>query len=234
MCYNYYVHRVLKGIINSKRIASAFLFVGPPDSSKSEDAQAFADELGCSKFDLVRVKPDGAYIKIEQVRDLQGRVRYGPSTGDYFAVIIERADQMTPEAAGAFLKTLEEPPKGVVFILLIEREDRVPLTIVSRCQRIVFGEKFVQWTPKPEFDAFYSDLKEIKKKSVLELFELSARLEKEKERIETLLYDLVAFAKEELKDLKLVRVLLDAAANIKKRASLKLALDLACLRMGEA
>lgn len=228
------MHRVLNGIVNSKRIASAFLFVGPPDSSKSEDAQAFADGLGCSKFDLVPVKPDGAYIKIEQVRDLQSRVRYGPSAGDYLAVIIERADDMTPEAAGAFLKTLEEPPKGVVFILLIEREDSVPLTIASRCQKIVFGEKFEQWSPKPEFDAFYSDLKEIKKKNVLELFELSSRLEKEKERIEALLYDLVIFAKEELKDLKIVRVLLETAANIKRKASLKLALDLACLRMGEA
>lgn len=228
------MHCVLKGIINSKRIASAFLFVGPPDSSKSEDAQAFADGLGCGKFDLVRVKPDGASIKIEQVRDLQSRIRYGPSAGDYFAVIIERADDMTPESAGAFLKTLEEPPKGVVFILLIEREDRVPLTIVSRCQKIVFGEKLGDWSPKPEFDAFYSDLKEIKKKNILELFELSARMEKEKDRIETLLYDLVIFAKEELKNLKLVRVLLETAANIKKKASLKLALDQACLRMGEA
>jgi DNA polymerase III delta prime subunit len=225
------MHRVLEKI---SRVASGYLFVGPPDSSKAEDALTFAQRLGCGKFDLVCVQPDGASVKIEQIRDLQARVRYGPTASDYLLVIVERADEMTPDAAAAFLKTLEEPPLRVVFILLVEREDRIPATIVSRCQRIFFGEKPKKWEPDPEFAFFYEELKNIRRKSVLELFELSARLEKEKGRIEALLYDLIGFAREVLGNIRLVRVLLEAVKDLKKKANLRLTLDVACLKLYEA
>jgi DNA polymerase III delta prime subunit len=223
------MHRVLEKV---ERVASGYLFMGPPDSSKLEDALAFAEKIGCSKFDLVRVAPDGASLKIEQVRELQGRIRYGPSAGEHLLVIVERADEMTPDAAAAFLKTLEEPPPGVAFILLVEREDRIPQTIVSRCQKVLFGEKEKKWEPDPAREPFYSKLRKVKGKSILELFELSSDFEKQKESIEALLYDLVYFAKEELQDLKMVRTMLEAAKNIKKRANFKLTLDSMCLKMG--
>lgn len=228
------MHRVLEGIIKSQRVASAFLFLGPPDSDKAEDAKAFADVLGCGRFDRVWVEPSGASLKIEQIRDLQGRNRFGPSESEYLLAVIDRADKMTADAAGAFLKTLEEPPPRVVFVLLVEREDRLPATIASRCQKIVFGEKFKRWEPNPEFAAFYEELKSVRSKSVIELFELSSRLEKEKERIEELLYDLALFAKEKIGNLGMVRILLEAVKNVKKRANLKLTLDNLCLKIGEA
>lgn len=228
------MHRVLEGIVRNQRAASAYLFVGPPAAGKLEDALAFADSLGCQKIDLARVAPDGASVKIDQIRDIQRFVRYGPSAGAAMCVIVERADEMTAEAAGAFLKTLEEPPDKVVFILLVEREDRIFPTIVSRCQKIIFGEEFRRWQPKPEFAEFYDELKQAKRKSIVELFGLSARLEKEKERLEELLYELAFCAKEELGNIALVRVLLSAVKNLKKKANLKLTLDVMCLGLSEA
>lgn len=227
------MHRVLEGIAKNGRIASAYLFVGPPSSAKAEDAAAFAERLGCAKIDLLKTAPEGATFKIEQVRELQRAVRYGPTAGPYLFVIIERADEMTVEAAGAFLKTLEEPPAKVVFILLVEREDRILKTIASRCQKIIFAEETRRWQPKPELRDFYAELEGIKQKSPIELFQLSARLEKEKERLEDLLYELAYFAKEELGRLAAVRVLLEAVKNLKKKANLKLTLDLMCLKLNE-
>jgi len=227
------MHRVLEGIIRNDRVASAYLFVGPPDSNKKEDAEEFADRLGAKKIDKIILEPRGASFKIDQVREIQQTVRYGPAAGRYLCVIIERSDEMTDEAAAAFLKTLEEPPAGVVFILLVAREDRIPSTIVSRCQKIIFGEKEKAWQPDPELAPFYQKISLTRGQKISELFGLSMELEKEKERIEALLYDLAFYAKEELKNLKLVRVLLDAIKNLKKKANLKLALDVACLKMSE-
>ncbi len=223
------MHRILEGIVKSRRLASGYLFIGPPSSCKLEDALAFAEKLGCGKVDLVR----GDCLKIEQVRELQRRVRYGPSAGEHLIAVIERADEMTPDAAAAFLKTLEEPPPRVVFILLLEREDRLPGTVVSRCQKVLFGEREKKWEPDPAREPFYAQLKQVRRKTILELFELSAEFETQKENIEALLYDLIYFAKEELRDLKMVRTMLDAARNIKKRANFKLTLDSMCLKMGE-
>jgi DNA polymerase III, delta subunit len=234
------MHRVLEGIVRNQRAASAYLFVGPPVSGKLEDALAFADSLGCQKIDLLRVVPDGAYLKIDQVREISRFVRYGPSAGPAMCVIVERADTMTAEAAGAFLKTLEEPPDKVVFILLVEREDRIFPTIASRCQRIIFGEQYRPWQAKPELAEFYDALKSVKRLSVIELFGLSARLEKampagrqEKERLEELLYELAFCAREELGNAALVRVILEAVRNLKKRSNVRLALDVMCLKLNE-
>jgi len=227
------MHRVLEGIVRNQRAASAYLFVGPPASGKQGDALAFADSLGCQKIDLLRVVPDGAYVKIDQVRDISRFVRYGPSAGPAMCVIVERADTMTAEAAGAFLKTLEEPPDKVVFILLVEREDRIFPTIASRCQRIVFGEQYRLWQAKPELAEFYDALKSVKRLSIIELFGLSARLEKEKERLEELLYELAFCAREELGKVALVRVILEAVKNLKKRSNVRLTLDVMCLKLSE-
>jgi DNA polymerase-3 subunit delta' len=228
------MHRVLEGIVRNQRAASAYLFVGPPVSGKLEDALAFAASLGCQpKIDLTRVVPAGASIKIEQVRELQRTVRYGPSAGACLCVIVEQADTMTAEAAGAFLKTLEEPPDKVVFILLVEREDRIFPTIASRCQKIIFGEQYRPWQAKPELAEFYDALRSVKRLSVLELIGLSGRLEKEKERLEELLYELAFCAKEELGSAGLVRVVLEAVKNVKRKANLKLILDVMCLKLSE-
>jgi DNA polymerase III delta prime subunit len=206
--------------------------LGPPGVGKKESAVNFADSLECKKQDRFTLAPSGTSIKIDQIRELQTWVRYGPSAGRYLTVMVEAADTLTDEAAAAFLKTLEEPAPGVVFVLLAEREDKIPATILSRCQRIVFAEKTAGWMPNQELNPFYNDLKNINKKGALAALELSSRLQKEKERIEELLYDLLHFARHELADVRMSRIILDTVRYIKRKANFKLALDVMSLKLG--
>lgn len=217
--------------MNNGNVSSAYLFVGPPGPLKGDEAKTFAEKMGCAGLDLIWVKPDGASVKIEQVRELQRSVRYGPSQSERLVVVVEGADLLTAEAAGAFLKILEEPPAKVTFILLVERPDRLPSTISSRCQQILFGEALQEWQPDPALSEWYSELKVLKNRGPLERLAFSARLEKEKERIEELLESFLFFARYELKDLALTRLMLETIKNVKRKANLKLALDVACLKI---
>jgi len=84
------------------------------------------------------ISPDGQKIKIEQIRELNRSLGYAPFSGGFRVCVIHRAEAMTGEAANAFLKTLEEPPPGNIFVLnATEPRDLLP-TIVSRCQRVSF------------------------------------------------------------------------------------------------
>lgn len=225
---------ILAGIAKSDRVAGAYLFVGPPGVGKRAEAEAFADQLQCKKQDKLLLVPDGASFKIDQVRELQTWVRYGPSASRYLLVIIDQADTITGPAAAAFLKTLEEPAPGVVFILLAEREDKIPKTVISRCQKIIYSEKAEEWQLEPGFASFYEELKKVNKKNCLELFEFSGVLEKEKEGIEALLYSLSHFARHRLSNVHYARVILDTLRHIKRKANLRLALNIMCLKLGAA
>lgn len=227
------VKNILAGIVKSDRVCGAYLFLGPPGTEKKETAEEFVSLLGCAKQDKFIIVPSGASIKIDQVRELQTWVRYGPSAGRYLVVIVDSADTMTDQAAAAFLKTLEEPAPGVVFVLLVEREDKLPDTIHSRCQKIIFSEESKDWQPDPGLNSFYADLKNIDKKGVPELLQLSTKLGKEKEKIENLLYDLAYFVRYELVDARAARIILDTLRFIKRRANSKLALDVMCLRLAD-
>jgi DNA polymerase III delta prime subunit len=227
------IQKILEGIAKSDRVAGAYLFLGPPGVGKKEAAGKFAELLGCKKQDHFVIAPATSSLKIDQVRELQGWVRYGPSASRYLVAIVERGDTLTAEAAAAFLKTLEEPPPGVVFILLVEREDRLPATISSRCQRIIFSEKESAWQPDQDLSPFYEELRGVEKKKPLKLLQLSERLVKERERIEELLYALAYFARHELMHTGQARIILDTLRYIKRRANLKVALDVMCLRLGE-
>ncbi|MBI5400229.1 AAA family ATPase [Candidatus Saganbacteria bacterium] len=223
---------ILEGIAESDRVAGAYLFVGPPGVGKVAAAERFADLLGCKKQDRVSLTPNGASLKIEQVRELRQWVAFGPTISRYLTVIIEQADKLTDEAAAAMLKTLEEPAPGVVFLLLSEREDKLPKTILSRCQKLVFCENNIEWRPKAELAPFYELLTTIKYKPAAERLFLSLRLEKEKEQLEPLLYDLASYLRHKLVDAKGAQAVLNTLRFIKRRANPKLALDVMCLRLG--
>ena len=146
-------------VIRGKRIPHAYLFQGISGVGKKTTAIAFAqainclhpvDSEGCGQCqpcrqimggtfpDLDYVQPEGQNIKIEQIRDLNRRLSFKPVSGKYRVCIIQQAETMTEEAANAFLKTLEEPPQGNIFILkTVEPLDLLP-TILSRCQKIPF------------------------------------------------------------------------------------------------
>lgn len=86
--------------------------------------------------DLIRIAPEKNTIKIETIRDLLSRVMLKPVQAERMVIIIEEADAMTTGAANALLKTLEEPPAYVLFLLLTSRPEELPATIRSRCQRV--------------------------------------------------------------------------------------------------
>lgn len=228
------VEKIINGIAKSGRVAGAYLFLGPPGVGKRQAAEAFAETLKCKKQDKFIISPTGATLKIDQVRELQGWVRFGPSASKYLVVIVAKADTLTDQAAAAFLKTLEEPAPGVVFVLLAERPDRIPTTIISRCQQIVFSENQMDWQPDPEFSPFYKELEGLNKKGIIELLKLSAKLEKERETLEEILYNLSYFARHKLSNTRYARIILDAIRQIKRRVNVKIALDVMCLKMGEA
>lgn len=226
------ISKILKGIAKNDRLASAYMFVGPPGVGKGQAATDFVALLGVKKQDNLIVTPKGASLKIEQIRELQGLVKYGPSASSHLVVIVEKADTLTDQAAAAFLKTLEEPAPGVVFILLVEREDRLLKTIVSRCQKLLFAENVLEPESKKEYSSYYQELAKIGSKSTLELLSFSSQLETEKDRLEDLLYGLAYFAKNKLACVSISRIILDTLRYIKRRANLKLALDVMCLKIG--
>jgi DNA polymerase III gamma/tau subunit len=141
---------------------------------------------------------------------------------------------MTDEAAAAFLKTLEEPPAGVVFILLADREEKLSPTILSRCQRIIFPETEFGRTMQSASGDFCEAMNSIRQKKINELLNLSTGLEKERENIEEVLYDLAYYAHQKLAETRSARIVLDAVRKIKRKANLRLTLDVMCLSLGGA
>ncbi len=89
--------------------------------------------------DVLRVKPAGTFIRIDSIRSLQHSLSMRPYEADVRVVIVTGAQHMTPSAANAFLKMLEEPPAGTVLILIAERVSEMMPTVVSRCRRIHFN-----------------------------------------------------------------------------------------------
>ena len=142
---------MLNGAAKSARVPNAYLFVGPDDRSLLNEALNFTRTLNnrdedAAKIDagihpdILVVSPQGTSVKIDAVRDLTAFTRFGPAYAPWKIVVIHRADRMTEEAANAFLKTLEEPVRNVLFILTTSRENRVLRTIVSRCQKLYFDD----------------------------------------------------------------------------------------------
>lgn len=148
----------LRSALTSRKIAHAYLFAGPSGSGRREMAQAFAQAIFCERGgadacgeclscrkvmhgnhpDLHVIAPDGASVKIEQIRALQRELSYRSAGAGYKVYIIEASETMTTQAANSLLKFLEEPPAPVVAILLAPSAQAVLPTILSRSQLIAF------------------------------------------------------------------------------------------------
>ncbi|HEC69677.1 MAG TPA: DNA polymerase III subunit gamma/tau [Candidatus Omnitrophica bacterium] len=146
--------------INSKRIHQAYLFSGPRGVGKTSLARILAKAFNCQSFPEPTPKPcrkcascveiqegrsldvieiDGASNRgIDEIRELRENVKFKPSYSRYKVYIIDEVHQITDAAFNALLKTLEEPPDHVKFIFATTAPYKVPLTILSRCQRFNF------------------------------------------------------------------------------------------------
>ena len=152
--------RALQGAIVSARVAHAYLFSGSRGTGKTSAARLLAKALNCtgrprdsaepcnkcqsctemtagSSLDLIEI--DAASNRgIDEIRDLREKVNLAPALGPFKVYIIDEAHMLTEPAFNALLKTLEEPPGHVVFILCTTDAQKIPLTVIGRCQQFVF------------------------------------------------------------------------------------------------
>ena len=127
----------LQGALKTGKIAHAYLFAGSRGTGKTSIARILADEIGCSGNDLYEI--DAASNRgIDDVRELRESVRTMPFDSKYKVYIIDEVHMLTKEAFNALLKTLEEPPAHVIFILATTEIEKLPETVVSRCQTFQF------------------------------------------------------------------------------------------------
>jgi len=129
--------KVLEGSIALGNISHSYLFAGSRGTGKTSIARIFAKAIGCSDNDLYEI--DAASNRgIDDIRELREAVNTLPFESPYKVYIIDEAHMLTKEAFNALLKTLEEPPKHIVFILATTEIEKLPETIVSRCQVFSF------------------------------------------------------------------------------------------------
>ena len=151
------VKTLCNAILNNK-ITHAYLFAGPRGTGKTSIAKIFAKTINCENLsnltpcnectsckqfnnkqtvDIIEI--DAASNNgVEEIREIKNKVNLVPTKGKYKVYIIDEVHMLTTAAFNAMLKTLEEPPKNVIFILATTEPHKIPLTILSRCQRYDF------------------------------------------------------------------------------------------------
>ncbi|MBQ9827425.1 MAG: DNA polymerase III subunit gamma/tau [Lachnospiraceae bacterium] len=153
-----HIVRALRNQIESGRVGHAYLFCGTRGTGKTSVAKIFARAVNCEA--PVNGEPCGKCASctdiainasmnvleidaasnngVDNIRDIRDSVEYTPTTGKYRVFIIDEAHMLTGSAFNALLKTLEEPPEYVIFILATTNPGKIPATIISRCQRYDF------------------------------------------------------------------------------------------------
>lgn len=134
---------VLKNAIDKNQISHAYLFYGSRGTGKTSIAKIFANEVNGNEIyqkenvDIIEI--DAASNNgVDEVRDIKEAIKFLPTEGKYKVYIVDEVHMLTTAAFNALLKTLEEPPAHVIFILATTEIHKIPATILSRCQRFEF------------------------------------------------------------------------------------------------
>ena len=153
-----HITTTLKNQILNHRIAHAYLFCGTRGTGKTSTAKVFAKALNClnlqdgepcNECEMCRKINEGLAIDVteldaasnngvDKIRDIIDDVKYPPQEAKYKVYIMDEVHMLSAGAVNAFLKTLEEPPNNVIFILATTDPQKLPITILSRCQRFDF------------------------------------------------------------------------------------------------
>ena len=152
-----FIVKTLKNQIKTNKLTHAYLFCGPRGTGKTSTAKIFAKAVNCThsqdgnpcgmcaecvalseaNTDIVEIDA-ASNNRVEEIRDLREKVQFAPLIGKYKVYIVDEVHMLTESAFNALLKTLEEPPKHVIFILATTEIHKLPATILSRCTRFDF------------------------------------------------------------------------------------------------
>lgn len=159
-----HITKTLQNALEQQKISHAYLFSGPRGTGKTSAAKIFAKTVNCensptdepcNECAVCRGITDGSIPDVieidaasnngvDEIRDIREKVHFAPSSATYKVYIIDEVHMLTTGAYNALLKTLEEPPAHVIFILATTEPHKIPLTVISRCQRFDFKRISIQ------------------------------------------------------------------------------------------